>query len=560
MSVNLVSPGEPPVARISVRGMEESVRRVWAALGREAGRMSSASLRDLLANDSRRVEALTFDAADLRIDFSRQLIDDRVLEVLLALAGAVEVEEQREAMFAGETINTTENRAVLHVALRAGGGQQIFVDDSDVIPEVQRTLGRMAHWSEALASGRHCGITGERIRDVVNIGIGGSDLGPAMAHRALADFASTGLRAHFVSNVDPSDVAGVLAGLDPASTVVVVSSKTFTTQETMANARTAVRWLTDGLGVANAALGVHLFAVSSNVVAATAFGVPEDQVFPMWDWVGGRFSLGSAIGFSLMCAVGEANFREVLAGMNDMDRHFRETPLENNVPVLMGLVGVWNRNGLGCSSLAVIPYLQNLARFPAYLQQLEMESNGKRSDRDGEGIDMVTCPVVWGEPGTNGQHAFFQLLHQGTEVIPVDFIGAARSTALGVAADDIADQHDKLMANMLAQAAALALGAPSATDNPLALGEHRAFPGNRPSTTIVMDQLTPRTLGQLVALYEHKVFVQGCLWGINSFDQWGVELGKVLAGDVLRHMADPAVPTNLDPATRRMVDWYRNRR
>ena len=545
---------------ISVRGMEESVRRVWAALGREAGRLSSESLRGMLAEDPGRVDRFTFAAADLRVDFSRQLIDDRVLEVLRALAGAVDVEEQREAMFAGETINTTEDRAVLHIALRAGLDQQIFVDGSDVIPEIHRTLTRMAHWASALADGRHRGATGERISDVVNVGIGGSDLGPAMAHRALGDCASSGVRTHFVSNVDPSDVGQVLSGLDPACTVVVVSSKTFTTQETMANARTVKHWLADGLGVSPDALGAHFFAVSSNVDAARAFGVPEDQVFPMWDWVGGRFSLGSAIGFSLMCAIGEANFRELLAGMNDMDRHFCETPLERNVPVLMALVGAWNRNALGSNSLAVIPYLQNLSRFPAYLQQLEMESNGKRSDRDGNGIDMVTCPVVWGEPGTNGQHAFFQMLHQGTDVIPVDFIGAARPTARGVAVDDIADQHDKLMANMMAQAAALALGAPSATDNPLALGEHRAFPGNRPSTTIVMDQLTPRTLGQLVALYEHKVFVQGCLWGINSFYQWGVELGKVLAGDVLRHMADPDAPSQLDPATRRMVDWYRNRR
>ena len=540
--------------------MEESVRRVWAALGREAGRMSGTALGDLLTGDPTRAERFTFEAADLRVDFSRQLVDDRVLEVLVALAAAVEVEEQREAMFAGEAINTTEDRAVLHVALRAARDEQIHVGGADVVGEIQHILDRMARHVAALAAGEHRGSTGQPIRDVVNIGIGGSDLGPAMAHRALADFASTGLRTHFVSNVDPSDVAGVLAGLDPAATALVVSSKTFTTQETMANAQTALHWLADGLGVQGAALGAHLYAVSSNVAAAAAFGVPEDQVFPMWDWVGGRFSLGSAIGFSLMCAIGDRNFRDLLAGMNDMDRHFRETPLAGNVPALMALVGVWNRNGLGSSSLAVIPYLQNLARFPAYLQQLEMESNGKRTDRDGDGVDMVTCPVVWGEPGTNGQHAFFQLLHQGTDVIPVDFIGAAQSTATGVPDADIADQHDKLMANMMAQAAALALGAPSATDNPRALGEHRAFPGNRPSTTIVMDRLTPRTLGQLVALYEHKVFVQGCLWGINSFDQWGVELGKVLAGDVLRHMADPDAPTDLDPSTRRMVAWYRSRR
>jgi glucose-6-phosphate isomerase len=540
--------------------MEESVRRVWAALGREAGRLSATSLRDLLSNEPHRAEHLTFDAADLRVDFSRQLIDDRVLEVLGALAVAVEVEEQRDAMFAGEAVNITEDRAVLHVALRARPDEQILVDGADVGVEIRRTLDRMAQHAAVLASGEHRGATGQHIRDVVNIGIGGSDLGPAMAHRALVDVASTGIRAHFVSNVDPSDVAGVLAGLEPASTALVMSSKTFTTQETMANARTALRWLVDGTGVSGDDLGPHLFAVSSNVDAACAFGVPKDHVFPMWDWVGGRFSLASAIGFSLMCAIGEHNFRELLAGMNDMDRHFRQAPLSRNVPVLMALVGVWNRNALGYSSLAVIPYLQNLGRFPAYLQQLEMESNGKRADRDGGRVDMATCPVVWGEPGTNGQHAFFQLLHQGTDVIPVDFIGAARPTAVGLADNDVADQHEKLMANLMAQAAALALGAPSSTDNPRALGEHRAFPGNRPSTTIVMDQLTSRTLGQLVSLYEHKVFVQGCLWGINSFDQWGVELGKILAGDVLRHLADPSAATTLDPATQRMAQWYLSRR
>jgi glucose-6-phosphate isomerase len=540
--------------------MEESVRRVWAALGREAGRLSATSLRELLSADPQRAERLTFDAADLQVDFSRQLIDDRVLEVLGALAGAVEMEEHRDAMFAGEAINTTEDRAVLHVALRARPDEQILVSGVDVVAEIRRTLDRMAQRVAVLVGGEHRGATGQSIRDVVNIGIGGSDLGPAMANRALADIASTGVRAHFVSNVDPSDVAGVLSGLDPASTALVISSKTFTTQETMANARTAQHWLAEGLGVSAGNLGPHLFAVSSNVDAARAFGVPEEHVFPMWDWVGGRFSLASAIGFSLMCAIGEHNFRELLAGMHDMDRHFREAPLSQNVPALMALVGVWNRNVLGHSSLAVIPYLQNLARFPAYLQQLEMESNGKRADRDGGGVDMATCPVVWGEPGTNGQHAFFQLLHQGTDVIPVDFIGAAQPTATGLDVADVADQHDKLMANMMAQAAALALGASSATDNPRALGEHRAFPGNRPSTTIVMDRLTPRTLGQLVALYEHKVFVQGCLWGVNSFDQWGVELGKVLAGDVLRHLADPSAPTVLDPATQRMAQWYLSRR
>jgi glucose-6-phosphate isomerase len=537
--------------------MEESQRRVWAALAREAGRMSSTTLGDLLANDPERPARFTFGAADLRVDLSRQLLDAGAIEVLVALARAAEVEEWRSRMFAGDVINETEGRAVLHVALRAPASAEIVVDGVNVVAEVHHTLRRMAEFADGMAAGTLRGASGRPLRDVVNIGIGGSDLGPAMAHRALLDFADTGVRAHFVSNVDPADIATVLSGLDPATTAVVVSSKTFTTQETMANARTAMAWLSAGLGKSPADVGErHLFAVTSNVAAAQGFGVPVAHIFPMWDWVGGRFSLGSAIGFSLMCAIGDGKFRELLDGMHEIDRHFCDAPLEANLPVLLALVGVWNRNGLGCSSHAVIPYLQPLVRFPAYLQQLEMESNGKRAQRDGDGVDQATAPVLWGEPGTNGQHAFFQLLHQGTDIVPVDFIGAARSTASGIGATDIIDQHDKLTANMFAQAAALALGAPSATDNPHALGEHRAFPGNRPSTTIVMSQLTPRTLGQLIALYEHKTFVQGCLWGINSFDQWGVELGKALAGDVLGHMARPEEPTSLDAATRRMVAWY----
>ncbi|MFM7411207.1 MAG: glucose-6-phosphate isomerase, partial [Actinomycetota bacterium] len=352
-------------------------------------------------------------------------------------------------------------------------------------------------------------------------------------------------------------LAACLADLDPRTTAIVVSSKTFTTLETMANARSAVNWLAAGLGLdVEAAVAARVYAVSSNVVAAGVFGVPAAHVLPMWDWVGGRFSLASAIGFSLMCSIGADNFREMLGGMHAIDQHFVEAPVEGNVPVLMGLVGILNRNGFGYGSRAVIPYLQQLGRFPAYLQQLEMESNGKRSDIDGNSVERHTSPVVWGEPGTNGQHAFFQLLHQGTDIIPVDFIGARRSTAVGLAGDDIASQHQKLMSNLFAQAAALAFGAPAAADNPNVLGEHRAFPGNRPSTTILFDALTPSTLGQLIALYEHATFVQGVVWGINSFDQWGVELGKVLAHSVLAHIADPAAPTTLDPATRAAVAWF----
>ena len=531
--------------------MEESVRRVWAALDREAARLSSTTIADLFASDPERVTRLVVPAADLRIDFSRQRLDATTLSVLGALAEATDVASRRDSMFAGEPINSTEGRAVLHTALRAPAGTRIDVGGVDVVPAVHATLARMATLAAEI---RSAGVT-----TVVNIGIGGSDLGPAMAAQALAPFASTGVAARFVSNVDPADLAACLADLDPRATALVVSSKTFTTQETMANARSAVRWLAQGLGLdADAAVAARVYAVSSNVDAARAFGVPESRVLPMWDWVGGRFSLASAIGFSLMCAIGDDNFRELLAGMHAIDRHFVEAPLATNAPVLMGLVGVLNRNGFGYGSRAVIPYLQQLARFPAYLQQLEMESNGKRADLEGDAVVRHTSPVVWGEPGTNGQHAFFQLLHQGTDVVPVDFIGARRSTARGLDPGDVASQHEKLTANLFAQASALAFGAPAATDNPNAPGQHRAFPGNRPSTTILMDALTPATLGQLIALYEHATFVQGVVWGINSFDQWGVELGKVLANTVLAHLADPAAPTTLDPATRAAIEWYRS--
>ena len=529
--------------------MEESVRRVWAALDREAARLSGITIADLFAAEPDRVDRMVVDVADLRVDFSRQRLDGAALTVLLALAEASELTDKRAAMFAGEPINSTEQRAVLHTALRAPVGSRIEVGGVDVVADVHRTLERMAKLvDEISASG---------VRTVVNIGIGGSDLGPAMAALALAPFATTGVEARFVSNVDPADLAACLADLDPRTTAIVVSSKTFTTQETMANARSAVNWLSAGLGLdVEATVAARVYAVSSNVAAAGAFGVPAERVLPMWDWVGGRFSLASAIGFSLMCSIGADNFRAMLAGMHTVDVHFVDAPLERNAPALMGLVGILNRNGFGYGSRAVIPYLQQLGRFPAYLQQLEMESNGKRSDIDGHAVERHTSPVVWGEPGTNGQHAFFQLLHQGTDVIPVDFIGARRSTAAGLADDDVASQHEKLVANLFAQAAALAFGAPAATDNPNAAGEHRAFPGNRPSTTILMDALTPATLGQLIALYEHATFAQGVVWGVNSFDQWGVELGKVLANSVLAHMANPAAPTTLDPATRAAVEWF----
>ena len=526
----------------------------WNNVGAAANALEKVAISNLFTQNPTRTESFMFHAGELLVDFSRQKIDAAALQALVALAKYSDVENQRNKMFSGEAINNTEDRPVLHVALRMNADESVVVSGKNVVPEIHATLQRMSYAAEHIASGAHSGATGKPIKHVVNIGIGGSDLGPAMAMRALIAYAATGVQAHFVSNVDPTDLAHVLAHLNPHETAFVVASKTFTTQETMANAHTAMKWLQTGMNVAS--VSNHYFAVTANIDAAVHFGVPMENIFPMWDWVGGRFSLGSAIGFSLMCSIGAQHFGDMLLGMREMDEHFCTAELQENVPVLLALVGIWNRNFLGCASQAVIPYLQELARFPAYLQQLEMESNGKRANRAGELVEHATSPVVWGEPGTNGQHAFFQLLHQGTDVIPVDFIGAARTTAAGLDEQSVREQHQKLMANMFAQASALAFGSPAPTDIPSAQGEHRVFPGNRPSTTIVFNELSPRVLGQLVALYEHKTFVQGCIWGVNSFDQWGVELGKVLAGDVLAHMANTSHDTTLDHSTRVLVEWF----
>ena len=526
----------------------------WNNVGAAANALEKVAISNLFTQQPTRTELFMFHAGELLVDFSRQKIDAAALQALVALAKYSDVENQRNKMFSGEAINNTEGRPVLHVALRMNADESVVVSGKNVVPEIHATLQRMSYAAEHIASGAHSGATGKPIKHVVNIGIGGSDLGPAMAMRALIAYAATGVQAHFVSNVDPTDLAHVLAHLNPHETVFVVASKTFTTQETMANAHTAMKWLQTGMNVAS--VSNHYFAVTANIDAAVHFGVPMENIFPMWDWVGGRFSLGSAIGFSLMCSIGAQHFGDMLLGMREMDEHFCTAELQENVPVLLALVGIWNRNFLGCASQAVIPYLQELARFPAYLQQLEMESNGKRANCAGELVEHATSPVVWGEPGTNGQHAFFQLLHQGTDVIPVDFIGAARTTAAGLDEQSVREQHQKLMANMFAQASALAFGSPAPTDIPSAQGEHRVFPGNRPSTTIVFNELSPRVLGQLVALYEHKTFVQGCIWGVNSFDQWGVELGKVLAGDVLAHMANTSHDTTLDHSTRVLVEWF----
>jgi glucose-6-phosphate isomerase len=528
----------------------------WQSLiahGEEVGRRH---LREMFASNPSRAEALTFVAADLRVDLSKQRIEPATVAHLVAVARAAGVEQRRDAMLSGEPINTTEQRSVLHTALRAPRGSRVVVDGHDVVGDVHRVLDAMGDFADRVRNGDWRGSTGRPIRHVVNIGIGGSDLGPAMAHRALRAHAHPRIDCHFVSNVDGADIHMTLRGLDPAETLVVVSSKTFTTIETLTNARTARAWLVAALG--DAAVAAHFVAVSTNADAVSGFGIDTANMFGFWDWVGGRYSMDSAIGLSLMLAIGPDGFGEMLAGFRAIDDHFATSPLDTNVPVLMALVGIWNGEVLGADSLAVLPYAHELGRFPAYLQQLDMESNGKSVRLDGSGVQMATGPIVWGEPGTNGQHAFYQLLHQGTRLVPADFIGFARPNHGHL------DHHDLLMANLFAQAEALAFG--KTRDEVVAEGvahhqvEHRVFPGNRPSTLVLADRLTPRVLGELVALYEHKVFVQGCVWGINSFDQWGVELGKALATRIGPELVGTDAVSGHDASTASLIDWYRERR
>jgi glucose-6-phosphate isomerase len=517
-----------------------------------------STLRGLFSVDSGRARRFTFECADLTVDLSKNWITESIVQSLLALLPLVDFESKREAMFLGEPINTIEGRSVLHTALRAPVDAVIEVDGRNVVPAVHHELGRMAAFADAVRSGRHTGSTGLAIATVVNIGIGGSDLGPAMAASALLSFAD-GPACRFVSNVDGVDLAEALDGLDPATTLFVVSSKTFTTIETMTNAESARAWLTAALGDSPDIVARHFAAVSTNADAVGAFGIGESSTFGFWDWVGGRYSLDSAIGLSLMLAIGPGHFHEMLEGFRAVDLHFRTTPLERNVPVLMALVGIWYSNFHGAQSKAVLPYAHELRRFPAYLQQLDMESNGKSVRLDGSAVGLDTAPIVWGEPGTNGQHAFFQLLHQGTRLVPCDLIGFARPNR------GSAIQHDLLMANLFAQAEALAFGKTADEARAEGIAEeqvpHRSFPGNRPSTMILADRLTPRVLGELVALYEHIVFVQGVVWGINPFDQWGVELGKSLALRIAPELAasdDP--PPAHDSSTNALIAWYRSRR
>jgi glucose-6-phosphate isomerase len=520
----------------------------WQALAEHQAAMKAVHLRTLFDEDPGRGGRLALEAGDLYLDYSKNRLTEETIRLLVALADRAGLRRRIDAMFSGEKINVTEGRAVLHVALRAPEGTSIVVDGENVVPLVHAVLGRMAGFAERVRSGRWRGHTGRAIGSVVNIGIGGSDLGPAMAYEALRDFSDRSLACRFVSNVDGTDVWEATRDLDPEETLFIVSSKTFTTLETLTNARTARDWLIDRLGDKEAVRS-HFVAVSTNAAAVADFGIDPENMFEFWDWVGGRYSLPSAIGLSLMVAIGPERFSEMLAGYRTMDEHFRTAPFEANLPVLLGLIGVWYRDFLGASTHAVLPYAQHLSRFTDYLQQLDMESNGKSVDLDGHPVGVETGPVVWGTPGTNGQHAYFQLLHQGTPLVPADFIGFCRpSHAVG-------SHHDLLMANFFAQTQALAFGKTEGVE------AHRTFPGNRPTNTILAPELTPSVLGQLVACYEHKVFTQGTIWNVNSFDQWGVELGKELAGAITPELESATEPElGHDSSTNALIRRYRGAR
>ncbi len=539
----------------------------WAAVAQHHAAVAPHHLRDLFADDPGRVEALTTSGADLVMDYSKHRITRDTVPLLTALARRAELPERIEAMFTGVHINTSEGRAVLHTALRLPDDASLTVDGQDVVADVHAVLAKMARFADAVRSGEWTGHTGERIRTVVNIGIGGSDLGPVMAYQALRAYSDRALTFRFVSNIDPTDVTEALLDLDPATTLFIVSSKTFTTLETLTNARASRQWLVEGLGQDGggngdeSAVAKHFVAVSTNAGEVRKFGIDEANMFGFWDWVGGRYSLDSAIGLSLMVAIGPDQYGQFLAGMHAIDSHFRTAPLEENLPVIAGMLNVWYANFFDVETHAVLPYSQYLHRLPAYLQQLTMESNGKSVRADGSPVTTTTGEIFWGEPGTNGQHAFYQLLHQGTRLVPADFIGFAQpNQELPVDADT--DMHDLFMSNLFAQSAALAFGKTAeeiaAEGTPAALVPHKVMPGNRPSTTILAAKLTPSTLGQLIAFYEHVTFVEGVIWGIDSFDQWGVELGKVMAkqfGPTLTDR-DPDMSA-LDASTAALIGLYR---
>ena len=537
-------------------------RGTWKALDAHSREMSDARILDLFAQDPQRAQAFSIEACGILLDYSKNPISAETRRLLVALAEDASVPAQIAAMFDGRRINVTEKRAVLHTALRNRSQRPVMVDGQDVMPGIRDVLEHMRSMAERIRGGIARGCTGRPFTDIVNIGIGGSDLGPLMVTTALRPYGSPGLRAHFVSNVDGAHLAATLAGLDPQTTLFIVSSKTFTTQETLTNARSAREWLLTKLAAlapAEMLVEHHFAAVSTNLEATAEFGIIPERVFGFWDWVGGRYSLWSAIGLPIALAIGFERFEELLAGAYEMDEHFRNTPLQHNLPAMAALIGIWHNDFMGQLTHAVLPYAQDLMHFPAFLQQLDMESNGKRVDRSGAATNYLTAPVIWGAPGTNGQHAFFQHLHQGTQVTPADFIVAANP------ADNMPGHHDMLLANCIAQTEALLRGKSAdevrtelkargmQSEELERLTPHRVFPGNRPSNTIVLKQLDPRSLGALIALYEHKVFVQGAIWNVNSFDQWGVELGKQLAGGVLADLKAGRPGSGHDPSTQRLI-------
>ena len=530
----------------------------WKALAAHHDQVGTTHLRELFASDAGRGERLVLEAAGLYLDYSKNRVTGETLRLLAALADECGLRERTVAMFRGDVINTTEKRSVLHVALRLPAGQTLKVDGVDVVAEVQIVLNRMASFADALRSGRWLGHTGKRIRNVVNIGIGGSDLGPVMAYEALRFYSQRDLTMRFVSNVDSTDLAEATRDLDAAETLFIVSSKTFTTLETLTNAQAARAWSVGQFGDEKS-VAKHFVAVSTNVEGVTKFGIAPENMFGFWDWVGGRYSMDSAIGLSTMVAIGSAQFREMLTGFHEMDEHFLSAPVEQNMPALLGLLALWNNNFLGAATLAVLPYDQYLKRLPAYLQQLTMESNGKHVSLDGERVAVETAPILWGEPGTNGQHSFYQLIHQGTRIVPCDFIGFCQSL------NPLGRQHDLLMSNLFAQTEALAFGKTAdevrAEGTPAELVPHRVFAGNRPTNTLLAERLTPKTLGALIALYEHSVFVQGVIWNIDSFDQWGVELGKVLAQRTIPELEGATEPKlSHDSSTNALIRRYRRLR
>ena len=533
-----------------------SHRPAWNDLAAHYQKVRDLHLRKLFADDAKRGERMTAEAVGLYLDYSKNRITDETLQLLLRLADESGLRARIDAMFRGEKINITENRAVLHVALRAPRGASIVVDGENVVPRVHAVLDKMADFSNRVRGGAWKGHTGKPIRNVVNIGIGGSDLGPVMAYEALKYYSQRALTFRFVSNVDGTDFAEAVRDLDAAETLFIISSKTFTTLETMTNAHTARDWSLRALGGDPKSVAKHFVAVSTNADEVAGFGIDTANMFEFWDWVGGRYSMESAIGLSTMIAIGPEHFRDMLDGFHQMDEHFRTAPFERNLPVLMGLLAVWNNDFLGAETMAVLPYDQYLKRFPAYLQQLTMESNGKRVTIDGDDVPCATSPVYWGEPGTNGQHSFYQLIHQGTRLIPCDFIAFSKTL------NPLGRHHDMLIANVFAQTEALAFGKTAeevkAEGTPDGLVPHRVFEGNRPSNTIVADRLTPESLGKLVALYEHSVFAQGVIWNIDSFDQWGVELGKVLAQRIVPELESKTEPAlNHDSSTNNLIRRYR---